>query len=294
MKIITGDKIKQLTVISGKGGTGKTSITAAFAYLSENTVFADCDVDAADLHLIMQPDIKKSMKFSGLKVALLEKEKCIECGECIRVCRFGAISEDMEINPLDCEGCGVCAYVCSENALSLANRESGEAYLSYTRFGPMAHAKLNIAEEATGKLVTLVRNNARELAEKNGCDLIVIDGPPGIGCPVISSISGVDLVLIITEPTKSGLFDLKRILDVANYFGIQQAICINKCDINSEQSDLIRSYCKKNDIPLVGNLPYDTVFTKAMIQGKPVNEFSGGPVSEEIKTMWMRILEMIL
>jgi MinD superfamily P-loop ATPase len=294
LRIIRSDIIKQLTIISGKGGTGKTSFTAAFAALAKYAVFADCDVDAADLHLIMKPEIKKSMKFSGLKMAVLDKEKCTECGECIRACRFGAISKNIEINSLDCEGCGVCVYVCSEEALYLVNRNSGEAFLSETRFGPMSHAKLNIAEEASGKLVTLVRNNARELAEKYHSKLIIIDGPPGIGCPVISSISGVDLVLIITEPTKSGIYDLKRILEVANHFGIPNAVCINKCDINYEQSDNIRRYCDTNGIPVVGYLPYDTKFTQAMIQGKTVNEFTNGQISEKIKGMWERIQNMML
>lgn len=288
-----GDKIKQLTIISGKGGTGKTSIAGAFASIAKNAVFADCDVDAADLHLILKPDIKETMEFSGLKLPCKDPEKCVDCGECRESCRFDAINEDFEVNVIDCEGCGVCVYVCPEEALSLIDRNSGYAYVSETRFGPMAHAKLNVAEETSGKLVTLVRNNARILAKKNNKELIIIDGPPGIGCPVISSITGVDLVLIVTEPTKSGLHDLKRILGVAGHFKIPSSVCINKCDINTQQSKSIQKYCQMNEIPVVGLIPYDTMFTKAMIKGKSVIEYTDGSISERVKNMWDKVEGML-
>lgn len=256
-------------------------------------MFADCDVDAADLHLILKPEIKETKEFSGMKMPIKDSEKCVECGECKEACRFNAIDENFEVNVIECEGCGVCVHVCPEEALSLVDRKSGYAYISETRFGPLAHAKLNIAEEASGKLVTVVRNNARILAKKNNKDLIIIDGPPGIGCPVISSITGVDLVLIVTEPTKSGIHDLKRILGVAGHFNIPSSVCINKCDINTQQSKSIQKFCKTNNIPVTGLIPYDIVFTKAMIKGKNVIEFSDGTVTQHIKNMWEKVEGML-
>lgn len=283
--------MKQFTVISGKGGTGKTSIVAAFASLAQNAVFADCDVDAADLHLILKPEIKKTMKFHGLKIPEIDKKKCIQCGKCHQYCKFGAIDEDINLIKDSCEGCGVCKHVCPVGAIEMVDRDSGYAYISETRFGPMAHAKLNTAEEASGKLVTVVRENAKTLADDK--DLVVIDGPPGIGCPVIASITGVDLVLIVTEPTLSAIHDLKRILGVANHFGIPATVCINKYDINLENTKEIEDYCNKSNLDVVGKLPYDTIVTEAMIQEKTVIEFSDGDFSDKIKKMWKKIEDIL-
>ena len=205
--------MKQLTIISGKGGTGKTTITAAFASLAQGAVLADCDVDAADLHLIMAPDVKETKEFCGLKVARRDPDECIGCGKCLEHCRFEAIGPDHDVIPEKCEGCGVCVYICPTDAMTLIERTSGSVFISHTRFGPMAHARLYTAEEASGKLVSVVRNDARELAERTGRDLVIIDGPPGIGCPVIAAITGVDMVLVVTEPTVSGLHDLERVLE---------------------------------------------------------------------------------
>jgi MinD superfamily P-loop ATPase len=278
--------MKQLTVISGKGGTGKTSITAAFATLAKNAVFADCDVDAADLHLILKPTVKKTMDFHGLKIASIDKKTCTECMKCYEYCRFDAIDKKLNIIKEACEGCGVCEYICPVDAISMFNRDSGFSYISETRFGPMAHAMLKTAEEASGKLVTVVRNNAKILAEEKKKDLIIIDGPPGIGCPVIASISGVDFVLIVTEPTLSAIHDLERILDVANHFKIPAVVCINKCDINLENTEKIEHYCKSNNISIVGQLSYDTIVTEAMIHEKTVIEYSDSSCSEMISNMW--------
>jgi MinD superfamily P-loop ATPase len=282
--------MKQLTVISGKGGTGKTSITAAFASLAKNAVFADCDVDAADLHLLLKPNVKKTIGFHGLKIASIYKETCTECKKCYKHCKFNAIDKNINIINESCEGCGVCEYVCPVNAIKMIDRDSGFSYISETRFGPMAYALLKTAEEASGKLVTIVRDNAKALAEENKKDLIIIDGPPGIGCPVIASITGVNLVLIVTEPTLSGIHDLERIYDVACHFKMPAVVCINKFDVNSDNSKKIEDYCKSKKIPIVGKLPYDLIMTKAMVEEKSIVEFSNDSrLCDEIVNMWNQI-----
>ena len=285
--------MKQLTIISGKGGTGKTTIAAAIASLVKNSVFADCDVDAADLHIILKPEVEETQEFYGLKLAARQEELCTECGLCLKHCRFGAIDKDFNIIPDRCEGCAVCEYVCPTDAISLKERQSGLAFISKTRFGPMAHAELFTAEEASGKLVAVVRKNARGLAEKNGCDYVIIDGPPGIGCPVISAIGGTDLVLVVTEPTLSGESDLERVLGVANHFRIPAAVCINKSDINEKSSKRIEKLCRDKGVPLVGKLPYDDVATKAMIEEKSVIEFSNGDFSKAVEAMWESVLNLL-
>ena len=284
--------MKQITIISGKGGTGKTTLVASFAALAKNVVIADCDVDAPDLHLLLHPEIVKREDFKGSKVAAMDKTKCIECGRCEEACRFNAISDTESgyaVNPARCEGCGVCVFVCDQDAIRLKERVSGYAFISKTKYGTMAHAQLNIAEEASGKLVTVVRNNARRVAEEEGSDLILIDGSPGIGCPVIASLTGVALALVVTEPTMSGLHDLARILDVTRHFGIATVVCINKYDINEENSRKITEFCQERRVAIVRNIPYDSVVTDAMVAGIPVVEFSDGAVSDAIKEIWMSI-----
>jgi MinD superfamily P-loop ATPase len=256
-------------------------------------VFADCDVDAADLHLIFKPEIKKTQTFHGLKIADIDKDKCIDCKKCFESCKFDAITKDIKLIKESCEGCGVCEYVCPADAIKMIDRDSGFSYISTTRFGPMAHAVLKTAEEASGKLVTVVRENAKKLAEDKSRNLILIDGPPGIGCPVIASLTGVDLVLIVTEPTLSAIHDLERILDVANHFKIPAVVCINKCDINLDNADKIKEYCKQSNIVVVGQLSYDTLITKAMINEKNIVEFSDGKLSHEIHDMWNKIQEVL-
>ena len=284
--------MKQITIISGKGGTGKTTLVASFAALAGNLVIADCDVDAPDLHLLLHPEIVKEEEFKGLNVAAIDKSKCIECGICAEACRFKAISDTKSgyaVNPTRCEGCGVCVFVCDSDAVVLTERISGHAFISKTKYGTMAHAQLNIAEEASGKLVTVVRNNAQRVAEEEGSDLILIDGSPGIGCPVIASLTGVDLALVITEPTMSGLHDLERILDVTRHFGIASVVCINKYDINEENSRKIAGFCQERGVMIAGNIPYDPVVTEAMVAAMPVVEFSDGAVSNAIKGIWESI-----
>ncbi len=285
--------MKQLTVISGKGGTGKTSITAAFASLANNAVFADCDVDAADLHLILKPAVKKTIGFHGLNIAHIDKKLCINCKKCYESCKFDAIDEEINLIKESCEGCGVCEYVCPVNAIKMIDRDSGFSYISDTRFGPMAHAVLRTAEEASGKLVAVVRENAKKLAEEENKDLIIIDGPPGIGCPVIASLTGVDLVLVVTEPTLSAIHDLERIVSVAQHFEIPVVVCINKSTINVDNTRKIVEYCKKDGIQVVGKLPYDNIVTEAMIHEKTVVEYSKGDFSKMISDMWGNIRERL-
>ena len=285
--------MREITIISGKGGTGKTTLVGSFAALAENKVIADCDVDAPDLHLLLHPEIIKREEFKGLKVAVMDKTLCTECGTCEETCRFNAIALTEEsgyaVNPARCEGCGACVFMCPQEALTLKERVSGYSFISKTKYGTMAHAQLNIAEEASGKLVTVVRNTAQQVAEKESCELILIDGAPGIGCPVIASLAGVDLALIVTEPTMSGLHDLERILDVTRHFGIGSVVCINKYDINEENSGRITEFCRQRGVEMVGNIPYDSVVTEAMVAGMPVVEFSDGQVSEAIKEVWRGI-----
>lgn len=285
--------MKQIAIISGKGGTGKTTIAASFATLSGSNkiIIADCDVDASNLYLLLNPAIKDKKEFKGSKTAVIDTEKCTKCGICEENCRFDAIS-DCEINLILCDGCGVCVISCPEEAVRLKDRVSGYTFISDTKYGPMSHAQLNIAAEASGKLVTVVRNRCVELTRESQNNLILIDGPPGIGCPVIASLSGVDIALIVTEPSQSGLHDLKRILGVVEHFGVKPLVCINRYDINEGVTEEIEAFCKDKGIDIVGKIPYDESITKAMVEGVPVVEFEAEPKSnaaEEIKRMWNRI-----
>lgn len=283
------EKIKELVVISGKGGTGKTSIVSAFASLAENKVMADCDVDAADLFLILKPEIKRRENFYGGLIARIDRDKCILCRKCFEYCHFKAITFDIELEESFCEGCSVCARFCPVNAIDMLERLSGEVFISHTRLGPMVHAKLGVAEENSGKLVTKVRKEAKLTAEKEGLNLIIVDGSPGTGCPVISSLAGADEVLVVTEPTVSGIYDMERVISLCRNFNITPSLCINKYDINTEMSKKIENYCNEKNIELLGVLPYDDITTKAMLEGKTVMEYSDGEFSGNIKSIWCRI-----
>lgn len=288
--------MKQLVVISGKGGTGKTVISASFATLAQKKVMADCDVDAANLYLLLHPETQEEHSFSGGKKAIVDLEKCTGCGNCIDVCRFTAVDEredgKIAIDPISCEGCGVCSYICPVEAIRMVNNISGKWFVSRTKYGPFVHARLGIGEENSGKLVTEVRKKAKEIAEKNHLDLVIIDGPPGIACPVISSLSGTDIALIVTEPTLSGIHDMERVIRVAQHFRTQAACCINKFDLNLRISRQIESWCQANSVPVVGKIPFDEVVTRSLIQGIPITEFSENSISEEIKKIWQHLLTL--
>lgn len=285
--------VKEITVLSGKGGTGKTSVTASLAVLAQNAVLTDCDVDAPDLHMLLEPEVLEKHEFKASRVAVLDERLCVQCGKCEEHCRFGAIKQNV-IDPVLCEGCGVCVYVCPMAAIELEKRVSGYAFTSKTKYGPMSHALLNPGEENSGKLVSLVRKNAKKIAEKEKCNLIINDGPPGIGCPVIASVGGVDVGLIVVEPTLSGIHDMERAQGLLNHFKIPSLVCVNKYDLNEDNTSRIEEFCSSNGVKVVGKIPFDPIVTEAMVAGKTVLEYSPeSRVSKAIRELWKQTLENI-
>jgi MinD superfamily P-loop ATPase len=292
--------IKEVVIISGKGGTGKTSLTAAFAALAENAVLADCDVDAADLHLVLSPTVLRRADFSGGRQAAIDPHKCVGCGKCAALCRFDAITLDgpgndivgktYRVDPIACEGCKVCVEFCPVDAIAFEPAINGQWFVSGTRFGPMVHARLGIAQENSGKLVTLIRKEAKRIAEEQNRDILLVDGSPGIGCPVIASITGADVVLIVTEPTLSGLHDLERVGQLTRNFGIRTLVCVNKADINPQMSERISEKAQKQGLTVIGQLPYDDAFTKAQIMKATLIEYTGGEIAEKIKALWRQVV----
>ena len=284
--------MEEVVVLSGKGGTGKTSIVASFAVLAQKKVLVDCDVDAADLHLVLKPVTREDHEFWSGQVAFIDKEKCTECGLCQELCRFQAIT-DFKVDPISCEGCGLCSHVCPAEAIIMKENLSGHWFVSDTRYGPLIHARLGIAQENSGKLVAQVRQQARQLAGKDGFNCIISDGPPGIGCPVISSLSGASLALLVTEPTLSGIHDLERVLGVCQHFGVPALVCINKYDINEDNTHQIEGYCLSQEVEVAGRIPFDNVVTESIVQEVPVVEYSGGKVTREIERMWRTLSAML-
>lgn len=286
------NQVKQLAIVSGKGGTGKTTIAAAFASLAKNKVIVDCDVDAADLHLLLRPKVLKQEKYFGGRSPHIDLDKCTQCGLCTEVCRFNAIDNGV-VDYISCEGCGFCSHICSEDAIIMEEAFSGDWFVSETPYGPFVHARLGIGEENSGKLVTVVRKKAMEITQERGLELILIDGPPGIGCAVNASITGVNLVLAITEPTLSGIHDLERILKLSDHFRIPSIVCINKFDLNLENSYKILSYCEQNGSRVVGKIPYEPKVVEALVQRKTIMDYPCNEIHEVVQQMWEEV-ELLL
>jgi len=280
--------LKEIVVLSGKGGTGKTTVLASFAALAENSVLCDCDVDAPNLHLLLAPQAEEAHEFYGLQMAHIDSGACNECGLCVDVCRFEAI-DDLRVDPMVCEGCGLCARVCPLDAISMRDTLAGHWYVSNTNYGPLVHARLQAAQENSGKLVMAVRKRARELAQETDTALILSDGPPGIGCPVISSLSGAGLALIVTEPSLSGIHDMERVLGLCRHFSVRPLVCINKYDLSDENSRRIEAHCRDIGVEAVGRIPFDPDVNRAIVLGRPIVETSNGAASREIEALWETI-----
>jgi len=299
----TASNYKEITVISGKGGTGKTTVVGSLAHLAENKILADNDVDAADLHLLLAPTVREGHDFVGGTKAEIDPTKCTACGKCAEACHFNAIRFDgpsndivdktYRIEPLACEGCGLCPLVCPMGAIQSEKNVTGRWYVSGTDYGPMAHARLGIAEENSGRLVTQVRNRAGQLADELKQERILGDGPPGTGCPVIASVSGTDLVVIVTEPTVSGVHDMERVMKLAAHFGVPAVVVINKADLNSEQARRIEDIAKAHGSRVIGRIPFDRVVNDALMAGKTVIEYGDGTAEKAIRATWNKLQESL-
>jgi len=283
----------ELVVISGKGGTGKTSILGAFAALASRKVLCDADVDAADLHLLLSPRIGEREGFWAGYKAFIQPDSCIRCGECRDKCRFEAVSEEFVVDEMLCEGCGVCAHFCPEGAVDMRPNLCGEWFVSDTRHGPLVHARLGIAEENSGKLVSLVRKQARRVAEEKDLDMILTDGPPGIGCPVIAAVGGATAVLIVAEPTVSGHHDLERAVGLARGFHVPVLVCVNKADLHPPGTDSIEQWCRGHGHQFVGRLPFDPAFTRAQLEGKTIPEYGNGPARTAVMELWDQVRSIL-
>ncbi|MBN1956407.1 MAG: ATP-binding protein [Anaerolineae bacterium] len=290
--------MKQLVILSGKGGTGKTTVAAALAHLASQEgaiVLADADVDAANLELVLDPVKREQHEFMSGQVARIDAERCTACGICAGVCRFDAVVEGeiYRVDPLACEGCAACFYQCPEAAIQMEEQHAGRWFRSDSRFGPLFHAHLFAGQENSGKLVTLVKQQGRLLALDSGAGLLVVDGPPGIGCPVIAASAGADVALHVVEPTVSGVHDLGRIMGTTDHFGVPSLVVINKADLNTAISGEIAAFCVERGVQVVGRIPYDTVVTEAMVQGRPVTDYADGAVTQALREVWARISERL-
>ena len=285
--------MKQIVIISGKGGTGKTVLTASLASLAKDKVMVDCDVDAADLHLLLHPAVRERFEFRSGQSARLDKGKCVECGECIDMCRFDAIGKDFVIDPVSCEGCALCSRICRYGAIAMEENISGEWFISDTRYGPFVHARLGIAEDNSGKLVSMVRQAAKEIAEKEKKSYILIDGPPGIGCPVIAAITDTDLAVVVTEPTLSGIHDMLRIIDTTAHFQVPTRVVINKYDLNPENSEKIVEICASKKIEILGRITFSAKVPRSLVKAVPYVEYAHDEVAEEMISIWHKMESII-
>ncbi len=285
--------MKELTIISGKGGTGKTSVTASFATLAPNRIVVDADVDAANLFLTLEHKTIENSYFKGGSKARINTDVCTECGDCRERCQFNAISEDFVIDPISCEGCGVCAHFCPEKAIAFEQQVCGEKFVSETPWGPMIHARLGIAEENSGLLVSQLRQEARQMAKDKKIPLIITDGPPGIGCPVIAAVANADALLIVTEPTLSGLHDMERVKSLADQMRIPTMLCINKADLNPETAGTIKTFATENGIHFVGEIPFDRGVIDAMKAGQSLVQFSRGPAARAVESIWKQVQQFM-
>jgi len=291
--------VKEIVVISGKGGTGKTSLTASFAYLGgKDVVVADCDVDAADMHLLLKPDFADEDDFYSGELAYINQYECIQCGKCAEVCRFDAIpvvKGRYVVDPLACEGCGYCARICPTEAITNKDLNVGKWFVSSIKTGStMVHARLGIGADNSGKLVAKVKSEAKDIADEERVDYILVDGSPGVGCPVVSSLSGAAFVVLVTEPSVSGLHDLKRVYELVHKFNIKAGCIINKSDINEDMTAQIESFLKEENILHIANLPYDEAFTKAMTNGQTIVEYADNDLSKMIRESWNKITETVI
>lgn len=292
--------MKQLVILSGKGGTGKTCVTAAFAHLASQNglagkvILADADVDAANLELVLQPRLLEQQDFKGGKLAVIDQDTCASCGDCEAVCRFEAIHHTdglYEVDPIACDGCAACVYQCPTESISMREQVAGKFYSSDSRYGPLYHANLFPGQENSGKLVTLVKQRARLHAMDEKRELVIVDGPPGIGCPVISAVSGASLALIVAEPTISGVHDMRRILQTVRHFGVRALVCINKADIYPAGAEEIEAFCRENRVETAGRIPFDPTIASAMVAGEAVTAFQPeAPASVALDQVWERVI----
>jgi MinD superfamily P-loop ATPase len=294
--------VKQIVILSGKGGTGKTSVAAAFAQLAQadgrqhRIVLVDADVDAANLELVLSPTVLETHDFRGGQVAIIDPQRCEGCGVCAELCRYDAIHEQngiYAVDPIACEGCALCVYQCPSEAIEAEEQVAGQWFRSDSRYGPLLHAALWPAQENSGKLVTLVKQQGRLVAMDGLYDMVLVDGPPGIGCPVISAAAGADLAVIVVEPTVAGIHDMERVLETVDHFGIPALVCVNKADLYAEGTAEIEAFCNAQGVAVIGRLPFDAVVTEAMVQGQPVTEYRpDSTISRALSDAWQRVISV--